>query len=482
MDTAVFLKTLIVEHKVISLHILYFIGIIMAIHALFKARTPQGATAWCIALVTLPILTIPLYLIFGRNKFYGYVKKFRQKGFKSTYSREDFLKGINAYTTDNFPPDLAPLEKLAEMHFTDNNQTELLINAEKTYTRILHDIQQAEKYIIVEYYTVRSDATGKKLMEALLKKANEGIKVFFLFDDIGSSSLSAKFIKTIRLHPNIILKRFKTTKGRWNKFQLNFRNHRKIVIVDGKTALTGGINIGDEYLGKNRKTGYWRDTHCRVEGALVQQLQVAFLSDWFWATGEIPGILNWTPERKKKGTTALAVPTGPADELDSGILYFTNLINNAKERLWIATPYFVPDPTVIDALIMATLRGVEVKIIIPEKSDVIIPHLAAYSFFPILEKSGIALYRYNKGFMHQKVMLIDNDLASIGTANFDNRSMRLNFEVNLLVQDSDFAAEVEAMLKDDILTSSDNSFEYYKNKNIFLKFIIALMRLFAPVL
>jgi len=471
---------LIWSHKIILAHALYAIGALSAAHAVGRARTPQAAIAWCVALISMPPVAIPLYLVFGRNKFYGYVKVFRAKGFHKEHTRDEFLGELRPHWKNVGAP--SPLERLAEMRFTTGNSAEILIDGENTFSSMLEAISRAEEYILLEFYIVRADAIGNKLRAALEEKARQGVRILFLYDEVGSASLPKSYIRKLESSGNVEMRPFATTKGLWNRFQLNFRNHRKIVVVDGKTAFVGGHNVGDEYLGCDGKIGYWRDTHCRLSGPVVQQVQVAFLSDWFWATGGIPS-LEWKPAPARgKGTAALALPTGPADDLDTGVLFFAHLINQAEKRVWIATPYFVPDPTIIDAMTLAALRGVEIRLLIPERSDMTLPHLAAFSYLKELEASGVKTFRYKKGFAHQKTILVDDSLASIGTANFDNRSMRLNFEINILFDDAAFAGDVEKMLEEDFSNSTPATRNDYDGASPAFKLAVNVARLLAPIL
>ena len=231
----------------------------------------------------------------------------------------------------------------------------------------------------------------------------------------------------------------------------NFRNHRKTVIVDGKVGFTGGFNVGDEYLGLDPKFGAWRDTHIRITGPVVSQLQVPFAEDWYHATGQfLRERLDWTPAYDAEDMTALIVPTGPGDDDDTGALFFFAAINAARHRVWIASPYFVPDVAILAALKAAAMRGVEVRILVPDVIDHRLPWLAAFAYFDEVREAGVQIWRYTEGFMHQKVVLVDDTIAAVGTMNLDNRSFRLNFEAMAVYFDADAAARVEEMLIDDM--------------------------------
>jgi cardiolipin synthase len=319
------------------------------------------------------------------------------------------------------------------------------------------------------------------LQSKLIQKAKENVKVYFLYDEIGSHKLPQSYLRDMQI-AGIVTSAFHTTKGKTNRFQLNFRNHRKIVVVDGKIAYVGGHNVGDEYLGKHPKFGAWRDTHVKIEGPAVQCIQFCFVEDWYWATKGIPE-LNWEPCRVADGReNALVIASGPADRLETCGLMFVQAINEARERIWIASPYFVPDLQILSALKLAALRGVDVRILLPEKADHRTVYLASFSYYQNTLPIGIKIYRYTAGFMHQKVFLIDSRCAAVGTANLDNRSFRLNFEITLLNYDSLFIKEVETMLSNDFDRSQPATMDDYTHRPFLFKLAVRSARLLAPIL
>ncbi|MEJ2089638.1 MAG: phospholipase D-like domain-containing protein, partial [Gammaproteobacteria bacterium] len=228
---------------------------------------------------------------------------------------------------------------------------------------------------------------------------------------------------------------------------INFRNHRKIVVVDGHITFVGGLNVGDEYVGRDDHLTPWRDTHVSVRGPVATAAQVPFVEDWYWSTGELP-LIDWNPVATDGGHTALSLPSGPADDVETGSLLFVHAINSARRRLWIVSPYFVPNGSIMDALKLAALRGVDVRILLPGLTDNRLVQLAGRAYYAELMALGVQIFRYARGFLHQKVMLIDDDLATVGTANLDNRSMLLNFEQTMVFAGT-FASQVEAMLIED---------------------------------
>jgi len=333
----------------------------------------------------------------------------------------------------------------------------------------------------VQFFIIKDDLLGRRFKAALMQKAAEGIRVYLLFDEIGCHKLPQAYVDDLR-NAGAKVHAFHTTKGRANRFQLNFRNHRKIVVVDGVVAYVGGHNVGDEYLGKSARFSAWRDTHVEVKGPVVQAVQFSFLEDWYWASSRIPE-LNWKLlPAKDSDILVQLVATGPADRLDTCELLFVHAIQSARRRLWIASPYFVPDASLISALQLAALRGVDVRILIPEKPDHLLVYWASFSYYEQVLPLGIQLFRYQAGFMHQKAMIVDDQIAAIGTANFDNRSFRLNFEITLLFDDRNFAGDVETMLADDFARSRRVTMADFEQRSFFFKLAARSSRLLSPIL
>jgi cardiolipin synthase len=472
-------KRWIVITVIIVFHVL---GFISSIFAVMETRTSQGAVAWAVTLNAFPYVAVPAYWVLGRSKFEGYVTS-RQEGDNEI---RHIAKMASANTLDlrsTRAEEVAASrtgENLAKIPVLRGNEVELLVNGDATFASIFEGISAAENYILVQFYIVKDDELGRELKSRLLERAGAGVRVYFLYDEIGSSSLPKSYLKELR-DAGVEIFDFHTRKGSGNRFQINFRNHRKIVVVDGHTAWVGGHNVGDEYMGKDPEFGNWRDTHVRITGPAVLAVQLSFLEDWYWATEKAPDY-HWEPHiLAGEGVDVLIYPTGPADGLETATLMFMTAINAAKERLWIASPYFVPDESIMNSLYLAALRGVDVRILIPDKSDSLLVYLSAFSYFEEAAGIGIRFFRYTDGFLHQKVVLIDNDVAGVGTANFDNRSFRLNFEIMAVVVDPTFAAEVEQMLLNDFSKSVEMQPGDYEKKSFWFKLGVRLARLTAPI-
>ncbi len=461
-------------------------GFFLSISALMDTRTPQGTIAWAVSLNTFPYLAVPAYLIFGESDFDSY-RTTRLVGIEETRPMAELLiRNIEA--AEASPRETTGLMEviagLSSLPVTEGNRASLLVDGKNTFQSIFEAVDAAEDYILLQFYIIRADDTGSDLKDRLVEKARQGVRVYVLYDDYGSFGLTDDFISDLKA-AGARINSFMNLGGDANRFQLNFRNHRKIVVVDGKVAFVGGHNVGDEYLGKHPRLTPWRDSHLRITGPVVACVQVPFVEDWHWATGEIIEDLDWDVAARLRESTgsmqAVCVPSGPADPIETCLLFYLATLNAATERIWIATPYFVPDHAVVAALQLAAKRGVDVKIIIPDLSDDRLVHLSSFSYLDELERVGVEVHRYGEGFLHQKVVLVDDDFAAIGSANLDNRSFRLNFEAGIAVSDPEFAREVETMLKTDLEHSRLARASDLSEKPYLFRLSARVARLLAPI-
>ncbi len=460
----------------------HLVGLALSVHAVMGTRTAQGAIAWAVSLVSFPYVAVPAYLVLGRSKFNGYVTA-RQQDLVETQEeafrqKERMVAPFVASLADEFPSVRAG-ERLAEIPVLTGNDAELLIDGPATFESIFEGIARAEDYVLVQFFIVKDDDLGRALKDSMIGAAGRGVRVLFLYDEVGSSKLPTSYKDKLRA-AGVEVYNFHTQQGPSNRFQINFRNHRKIVVVDGHEGWVGGHNVGDEYMGRSPKFGHWRDTHVRIEGPAVLALQLSFVEDWHWATGVTPD-MNWSPYAAPDADIpVLIVPSGPADRRETATLMFTHVINSAIERVWIASPYFVPDEGVMNALRLAALRDVDVRILIPNEPDHLLVYLAAFHYYEEMQDSGITFYRYTEGFMHQKAILVD-EVSAIGTANFDNRSFRLNFEITAFFLDPDFTREVEAMFEEDFRRSRPMTQADLDDKPFWFRPAVRAARLTAPV-
>lgn len=458
--------------------LMHTIGVLHVLHALMHVRTAQGTIAWITCLATIPYLAIPFYWILGRSKFSGYVRARRADDERLVQLSQDLRVAFLKYRVNESSSLMTVGEKVGGFSEVHGNGLRLLIDGEETFRSLFEQIDRARSYILVNFFIVKHDRVGTKFKEALVAKAREGVRVCFLFDEFGSHKLPKSYLRDmeeagIQCHP------FGTNRYWWSRLQVNFRNHRKIVVIDGRTAFVGGLNVGDEYLGRSRKFGAWRDTHLEICGPAVQAIQLVFLEDWFWACGDVPEI-EAHPEPCGADQRVQILPTGPSDPVDSWQLFVIEVAARAGKRLWITSPYFVPDLGVLSALQAAALRGVDVRILLPTKADHLLVYLSSFSFYEAAFSAGIRLFRYTDGFLHQKVILTDIH-AAIGTANLDNRSFRLNFEIMAVSADERLVAEVETMLTHDFERSREARLEDFTSRSFLFRAACRAARLMAPI-
>lgn len=458
------------------------IAILLGIRAIRTARTAQGAAGWAVFLLSVPIVAVPAYLAFGNWRVQGYVVARRRVGL--------VVEGIRRQGAEHPPHRLPPplgrasvraFEKLAGLPVVSGNDMRVLIDGAAAYEAIFAAIEAARRYVLVQVYILRDDALGRDLRDRLIAASGRGVRVVLLFDAVGSYGLPASYVAALQA-AGVETANVHAKKGPRLRLQINFRNHRKIVVVDGEVGFTGGLNVGDEYMSRDPVFGRWRDTHCRIEGPMVSQLQLAFAEDWHWATGQaLRDGITWDPGTAERNMDGLVVATGPADHEDYGTLYFCALAHAAERRLWIASAYLVPDTEILAALKLAALRGVEVRVLVPEAVDHWLPWLAALAYVDELQGAGVEVWRYTGGFLHQKVAVVDDTIAAVGSHNLDNRSCRLNFEATAVMFDATAAAEVAAMLEEDFAQAFRLE-SGLAERPIWQRTAAPVARLFAPLL
>lgn len=461
----------------------YVAGIIAAIEAVMTTRTPQGAIAWGVLLVSFPFVAVPAYLVLGRNKFEGMSQAYSERREEIDQIISDMRAQLEPWLLhfEDVPGWHQAVSRLSDRGLTHGNRVELLVDGDATFDSILEGVAKAERYILFQFYMIHDDGLGRRVRQALTERANAGVRVHVLYDEVGSSGLPRDYIRDLEA-AGIAVSAFNPTRGPRNRFQLNFRNHRKIVVVDGRVGWVGGHNVGDEYLGLDPKFSPWRDTHVRIEGPAVQQLQSVAMTDWYWATRTIPE-LEWKPEPASRDShRVMILPSGPVGPFETASLYFVAALNSAEQRVWLSAPYFVPDDAVMKSLKLAALRGVDVRVLTSGKGDSLPVQLAGYYFMQELKGLGIRFYAYTPGFLHEKALLIDDDISVVGTHNFDNRSFRLNFEVAALVQDGDFATQMQSMFETDFEHAEPIDLERLGERGFWWQLGVRLSRLAAPVL
>lgn len=455
------------------------IAIFFAYRAITQARTPQGSIGWVVFLVAAPHFAVPAYVFLGHYRYRGYISARREAAgvIVKMFSPAD---GPSHIAETTHAAEIA-YRRLAEVPVVSGNAVDILIDGDETFGAIFSAIDAAQTYVVIQYFIIHDDELGRELKSKLIARAQDGLKIRLLYDAIGCASTPRAYWHDLR-QGGIEVHDIHSLRRSANRFQVNFRNHRKIVITDGTTGFVGGLNVGDEYMGRDPKFGRWRDTYCRIRGPMVSQLQLIFAEDWYWATNEVlSDDLNWTPVHSGTDTRGLVLASGPGDARETGTLYFCNAIASAESRVWIATPYFVPDIDILTALKLAALRGIDVRILVPDMVDHKVVWFAAFAYFDEVRAAGVKIWRYDAGFLHQKVIVVDDDITAIGTLNLDNRSCRLNFEVAAIVFDRDLTAKATEMLEEDFRNA--HLHEIPLDKQPFkIRFGAPVARLCAPVL
>ncbi|MDN4524305.1 cardiolipin synthase [Fictibacillus fluitans] len=465
---------------------LYASILLVTIYSLIlENRTAQHTLVWIYALVFLPLLGYIFYLYSGQLYLKGHLFRTKRK-----HDREELqllAKREQKPDFSDFNDHQACFSRFSHnvtMTFQNTaTQTKILKNGDETFPEIKKRLSEAKRYIHIEYYIFRSDRLGKEIIDILIEKAQEGVEVRFLYDAVGSLSLSSAEVDRMK-KAGIHVYSFLPIKYGFFNQKFNFRNHRKIIVIDGAVGFVGGLNVGIEYLGEDERLGFWRDTHMVMEGEAVQTLHAVFLLDWDYVSNEylLETEEYLTPVPVKGDGAVQVVPSGP--DTQEGIMsdLYYSMISCATKSIWIATPYFVPTESIRTALRIASRKGVQVKIMVPEINDGFLTQYATRSYFPELLRSGIEIYSYKKGFLHQKVIIVDGDLASIGTANMDMRSFHLNFEVNVFLTGASSIKDLVDHYEEDIKESEKVRPVGFYKRSVWERTKESTARLFSGVL
>lgn len=452
-------------------------------------KNPAKTMSWLLVLFLLPGVGFVFYILFGRN----YRNKFRIRK-KGTLARSrldqaaglqqemidylDLFGGNDSYVNNRL---INLLLKNANAPFSVNNWVEVLTNGEPAYQAMLEAIEQAREHIHFEFFIIRNDHIGNVFKEKLMQKAKEGVSVRIIYDSVGCWKLGDAFIQELKSAGCEIVPFFPVVFPVLSR-ELNYRNHRKIIVVDGKVGFVGGLNIGDEYLGKNKYLGFWRDTHLKVLGEAVYSLQDIFLNDWHFLTSQVLDENEMFPKIGDCGNTTMQIAASGPDSGWKSLLqaYFT-MISTAEDRIWITTPYLVPEDSIKMGLITAALSGVDVRIIIPSKPDHFFVYWASQDNIQELLEAGVKIYSYTKGFIHSKILLVDGIGASVGTANLDIRSLEINFEINAFIYDQAVVKRLEQDFYQDLQDSVAVSLEEFLKRPFWHKLLEACGRLVSPI-
>lgn len=474
--------------------ILYtFFVVLVCINILVNTETPSKALGYLLLVISFPVIGIIIYLSVGLNyrKKELYRKKLKIDELEypklekqaDALSRATLLK--NKEKIGNFYQ-MASFSKTK--NFTSsNNKATVLVNGETKFPDVLESLRRAKHHIHIEYYIYANDAIGNQLAQVLMEKAKEGVEVRFIYDDFGSSGIRKNITRQLR---DAGVEAYPFYKINLIMFanRLNYRNHRKIIVIDGTVGYVGGINVSDNYINNEEEDKlYWRDTHLKIEGTSVVNLQTTFLTDWnFCANQKIPYSNNYFPmenENRIFGNHLVQIVTsGPDSKYPKIKFTLIQAILNAKHEICITSPYFIPDKSFLDAINIAALSGIDVKMLLPTKSDSFIVNTTTQSYFEELMNAGVKIYTYNKGFVHAKTMICDQKIAIIGTANLDNRSFDLNFEINAIVYDEEMATELKDIYDKDLTLSTQVEQEEWAQRPLYMKLLEKVLHLFSSLM
>lgn len=457
-----------------------------------EKRKPENIIAWLTALTFLPIIGFLFYIVFGS----GLSVRTRRMIKKKRISERDIIRNIKGIQTleeakvDGILKDDQELVSLCYSYGSyplPGNDIKIYTNGSDKLADLKKDLLNAKKSINIEYYIFANDKTGNDIMKILCQKAREGVDVKLIYDSIGSRKAPRRFFKKLEDAGGQVGEFFPPFMHiRLINLKLNYRNHRKVVVVDGKIGYTGGINIRNDHLGLDKKLKPWRDTHIRVEGAGVYALQNIFLDDWRYCKNDNTPLRLYlengyfpSPTIKGNATTQL-VTSGPDSAVPKILEAYVKMITNAKKRVYIQTPYFIPDDVFISALRIAVKSGIDVRIMVPKIPDKKTVYLATLSYLKEVAELGIKIYLYN-GFLHSKTLLVDDNKLSIGTCNTDNRSFRLNFEDTVIIYSKELNKQHRDIFEDDIKHSQQVDLNYFKKKRWLTKILQAIMHLFSAI-
>lgn len=470
---------------------LYLVNILFAFTVIFLERkNPTSTLVWILVLFLLPAVGAIFYILLSPNLTRRKIFQFEadeHQLYASLLNKEieDLQSGRLTFkdpVMENYKDLILFHQVQSKAIFSQDNSVEIFTDGNEKFKELFKCIINAKSHIHILYYIVKRDPLGKQLVKLLTEKAKEGVEVRFLVDALGNRLCNSDLQPLIEAGGKV--EKFFPSYLSFINLRLNYRNHRKLAIIDGQIGFIGGFNVGNEYLGLKKKMGYWRDTHLKITGTAVHDMQTRFLLDWRAASGEkILQLSKYYPRPENCGISGIQIvscgPDSPQEEIKQGYL---KMINSAKKCVYIHTPYFVPDDSILEALKIAALSGVDVRIMIPNKPDHLFVYWATYSFIGDLLNAGVRAFIYNKGFLHSKSIVVDEKISSVGTANFDIRSFKLNFEVNAFIYDVGVSQKLHQAFETDLEFCEELTLEKYLSRSKLIKFKESISRLLTPVL
>lgn len=460
---------------------LAFLGII------FYGARPSRSLSWLFAITFLPYLGVICYLLFGLNrrklKFFKLKQTYKRKLYDIRYHKSNDHKPFEKFTSNK-------KDKLATLLSNNNkylpfagNRVEVLQDGKSTFASIFEAIKNAKNFIHIQYYIIEEGELMDEMLRLFKEKIEQGVEIRVMYDAIGSFDWKRKSIKRFKRIGVTICTSMPLRFGSFI-FSFNYRNHRKIAIVDGTTGFTGGFNLTDKYIKPISKMGIWEDTHLKIEGPAVESLHKVFIKDYYFASKE-DMLLNskYLPKQEIKGHSIVQiVASGPDSDYAAIMQQYIMLINLAEDVICIANPYFIPSLQVLTALKIAALSGVRVQILLPESSDSATARYSMRSYFEEIMQAGVEIYLKRDAFLHSKLVLIDGEIFSVGSGNFDNRSFDHNFETNALIYDSKITRAVHQVFREDCKVSTRLEFDQFIRRPVQDKFLEGLARFFSPLL
>lgn len=458
----------------------YVIGACLVVF--FEEKKPQRMMSWLLVLILFPGFGLAAYLLFGRS----FRKKYRVKE-KKVFNDPDYLKETQSrtYPIDDLPDICQSMIRLlnnnSDSKVLSYNRVKVMADGGITFALMLAELEKAKDVINLEFFIIKDDTLGNRFRTCLIEKAKDGVEVNFLYDAVGSWKLSKAYLESLK-EAGVHVKSFLPVVAPFVSRNMNYRNHRKILTIDGQVGFVGGLNIGDEYIGKKEQFGYWRDTHLMIHGEGVYKLNHIFLNDWAFAEGEINHTKHYFPKTETTEESLMQIASSGPDSDEQVIkqAYF-KMIAMARKSICIQTPYLVPEDSLLVALKTAALSGVDVRIIIPYIADHFMVYWANQSYIEDLLASGVKIYNYKGGFIHAKSLMVDDVCASVGTANLDIRSMELNFEVNAFLYDAEVISELRGIFEEDLIRSEEIKLEEFKKRKGYRKVLEAFGRLVSPL-
>lgn len=470
--------------------IFFFIIASIIFMVIRENSNPVKSLAWLQVLIFLPIIGFILYIFFGIN--HRKRKLYKNKLIQDYLTNEHFYKNISPPDTDLDNTELfesPSIKLLVKLLFENgkallshNNSVDFIYSGDEKINRLFNDITNAKQSIHLEYFSILNDQTGKYLKNLLIKKLEEGVEVRIIYDAVGSWRTNRKFWKSL-IKKGGECYAFSPVVIPILSSKLNYRDHRKIAIIDSSISYIGGVNIGNQYMGLSRKFSFWRDTHLRLKGEVTNLIQRMFLLDWMFVSNKNIFSEKYFPIPDKSGTIPVQIiSSGPDSDWENIHQAYFAMISSAKKYLYISTPYMLLDDSILMALKIAGLSGVDVKIMLPKVSDHKFVHYASRSYYYELIQANVQIYEYYKGFMHAKVIIVDDDFCSVGSANLDIRSFSQNFEINALIYDKTKTIELKNQYLSDVEDSIRIVYDKFTKRPFMKRFIESFARLFSPVM